>query len=186
MKLNKSQRSNLLLLAVIALLIFSPIGGKVKEFTARLMSTAPSIINIDNRVVMTNYNWKLKGLNAEDYNFEEARGKVVFVNYWATWCPPCRAEMPDIQALYVDYKDKVEFVFITNEKAITVTEFLDKYDYTLPSYNQLNNGPSQFKVSSIPTTYLLNKRGEIVVYKVGPADWDGKKVRTLLDSLLLE
>ena len=158
----------------------------MKEFAARLMSTAPSIENIDNRVVVSNYDWNLKGLNTEDYNFEEAKGKVVFINYWATWCPPCRAEMPDIQALYDDYKDKVEFVFITNEKAVTVTKFLDKKDYNLPSYNQLSNGPSQFKVSSIPATYLLSKSGEIVVHKVGPADWDGKKVRALLDSLLLE
>jgi thiol-disulfide isomerase/thioredoxin len=186
MKLNKSQRSNLLLLAIIALLIFTPIGGKVKEIVARIMSTAPSIENIDNRVVVTDYDWKLKGLNVKNYNFEEARGKVAFVNYWATWCPPCRAEMPDIQALYDDYKDKVEFIFITNEKGDVVTKFLNKKDYNLPSYNQLSNGPSQFNVSSIPATYLLNKSGEIVVHKIGPADWDGKKVRALLDSLLLE
>ncbi len=170
----------------MATIFFTPLGGKVKEFVARLMSTSPSIENVENRVVVTDYNWRLKGLNIKDYNFEEARGKVVFLNYWATWCPPCRAEIPDIQALYNDYKDKVEFVFITNEKETIVTDFFQKNKYNLPSYNQLNTGPIQFKVSSIPTTYIINKKGEIVVHKIGPADWDGKTVRKLLESLLAE
>ncbi|PHR70308.1 MAG: thiol-disulfide oxidoreductase [Lutibacter sp.] len=145
---------------------------------------SPSIENEDNRITISDYKWNLKGINTADYNFENANGKVVFVNFWATWCPPCRAEMPSIQKLYNDYKDKIEFIFISNEKSGTVDNFLSKNNYTLPSYNQLNASPQEFSVSSIPATYLLNKKGEIVIHSVGASDWNSDKIRKLLDELI--
>lgn len=184
MKITKSQRSNIIFLIVLALLFFSPLGSIVKEYSARLLSFAPSIENKESRVEVKSYNWKLKGINTNDFNFENAKGKVVVLNFWATWCPPCRAEMPSLQNLYDVYKDDVVFLFLTNEESSKVLSFLDKNNYNLPSFNQYTQTPSEFPVSSIPATYIIDKNGSIVVDKVGPADWDSKTVKVLLDELL--
>ncbi|AOW19703.1 TlpA family protein disulfide reductase [Urechidicola croceus] len=186
MTLNKSQRSNLLLFGLLVILFFTPLGGIIKERVTRLLSFSPSVENIEDRVVVNNFDWKLKGLNTKNYDFNESKGKVVLVNFWATWCPSCRAEKPSIQKLYIDYSGKVDFIFITNEDSQTIKKYLDKYNYNLPIYNQMSNGPSEFNVSSIPATYLLNKKGEIIVHKVGAADWNSEKFRKLLDELIVE
>ena len=186
MKFSKSQRSNLIFFGIFAIIFFTPIRGYIQEFTAKVLAASPSTIDEEDRVVVTDFNWSLKGINTVDYNFVNARDKVVFINFWATWCPPCRAEMPAIQNLFDLYKDKVEFIFVTNEDHNIVNKFLNEKKYTLPSYNQYNNTPKEFSVSSIPATYIINTKGEIVVHKVGPADWDSKKTKKLLDEFLLE
>jgi thiol-disulfide isomerase/thioredoxin len=184
MKITKSQRSNIIFLIVLALLFFSPLGGLVKEYSARLLAFAPSVENKSSRATLNNYNWKLKGLNTTDFNFENAREKVVVLNFWATWCPPCRAEMPSLQNLYNDYKEDVVFLFLTNEESEKVIRFLEKNKYNLPSFNQYTQTPAAFPVSSIPATYIIDRNGSIVIDKVGPADWNSKTVRVLLDELL--
>lgn len=188
MKLNKSQRSNLIFFGIIAIIFFTPLRGILQVYAskAKMMILSPSEESVENRVVVASYDWNLKGINTTDVKINTSNGKVVFVNFWATWCPPCRAEMPSIQNLYVDYKDKIEFVFVTSEKPKVVIDFLDKNEYSLPSYNRYNQGPSEFKVSSIPATYVLNKKGEIVVHEVGAVNWNSKKFRSLLDELLSE
>lgn len=185
MKLNKSQRSNLIFLIVIAIIFFTPLRGvlQVAVSKAKMFIFPPSID--DDGAVLANYDWNLKGINTTDYDFESSKGKVVFVNFWATWCPPCRAEMPSIQKLYNDYGDKVEFVFHTNElDSDKVNSFLDKNNYNLPSFNSYNNQPKEFKVSTIPATFIIDKNGMIVIHEVGAVDWNSDKFRKLLDELL--
>lgn len=184
MKISKSQRSNIIFIIILVVLFFTPLGGKIKEVATRILSFAPSVENIENRVELANYNWNLKGINTENFRFIDAEGKVVIVNFWATWCPPCRAEMPSLQKLYNDYKDDVVFVFLTNEDASVVKGYLDKNNYSLPSYNQYTATPKEFNVSSIPRTFVIDKNGFIVIDKTGAADWDSSVMRNLLDELL--
>ena len=148
----------------------------------RQIAFSPSIEtkSIEN---INTYNWQLNGLNTESINFNELKNKVVFVNFWATWCPPCRAEMPMIQDLYNDYKDKIAFVFVTNENWETV----EKFYYNLPSYNSVSAPPAKFtETNSIPASYLIDKEGNILISKTGAANWNSDKVRNLLDDLLLK
>ena len=105
---------------------------------------------------------------------------------WATWCPPCVAEMPSLQDLYNDYKDQVVFVFVTSEGAEKVTPFMEKNNYNLPIYNMMSKEPDLLSTQSIPTTYLINKKGEIVIKKTGAANWNSTKVRNQLDELIKE
>lgn len=186
MKFSKSQRSNLILFLVIVVILFTPIGGIVKELASKVRAKITTIETEENLITLDNYNWSLKGINTDNIDFNSVKGKVVFVNFWATWCAPCRAEMPSIQELYNDYKDKVAFVFVTNEESGVVNSFLNKKEFTLPSYKKRSMVPKEFKVSSIPATYILNKKGEIVIHKVGPVDWNSRNVRELLDELISE
>jgi len=151
----------------------------------RQIAFAPSVKDVENTETLDTYNWKLNGVNTKSVNFNEYEGEVIFVNFWATWCPPCRAEMPMIQDLYNDYNDKVSFVFVTNENLATVKTFFDDKGYDLPVYNSLSAPPQKFReTNSIPASYLIDREGNILISKVGAADWNSKKVRGLLDELI--
>jgi len=178
--LNKKMLSNVLFVLAIAVLLYPP----SREWVMRQIAFSPSVDEVSESVKLTDYNWNLRGLNVENQNFNEFEGNVIFVNFWATWCPPCRAEMPMIQKLYDDYKDKVTFVFVTNENWETVNSFFEKNGYDLPVYNSVGNPPSNFtETNTIPATYIIDMKGHILVSKVGSANWNSSKIRNLLDDL---
>ncbi len=172
--------SNILFIIALALVIYP----KSRAWIMRQIAFSPSIEKVENRAKLTDYNWQLKGLNTPDLDFNEAKNKVIIINFWATWCPPCIAEMPSLQDLYNDYKGKVQFMFVTNEELGKVKEFLLKNDYNLPVYNMLSREPNLLTTQSIPATYLISKNGEIVISKIGAANWNSSKVREQLDELL--
>ena len=175
--------SNALFIIAFGLILYPP----TREWGMRQIAFSPSVNSSNNIEKLDSYKWALNGLNTEDFNFEEAKGKVVFVNFWATWCPPCRAEMPMIQELYNDYKDVVTFVFVTNENWTTVEGFYNKYSYNLPAYNSVSAPPQKLsETNSIPASYLIDKNGDILISKVGAADWNSKKIRNLLDKMIKE
>jgi len=179
----KKSLSNFLFIVVIGLMLYPP----SREWIMRQTAFSPSVKNGDNIEVLDTYTWKLKGLNSTDINFNDLEGKVVFVNFWATWCPPCRAELPMIQKLYNDYKDNVAFVFVTSENWEIVDKFFKDKGYELPVYNSTSTPPNSFtKTNSIPVTYLIDKSGNILISKTGAADWNSKKVRSLLDDLIIK
>lgn len=178
----KKNYSNILFLLIIGLLLYTP----TRVYFIRLISLTPSVVTEEKREVLSDYNWKLKGLNTKTIDFNSLKNKVVFVNFWATWCPPCVAEMPSIQKLYNDYKDKVEFVFISNEDWLTINEFYKEKNYNLPTYNILSKVPNRLVSNSIPATFIIDKNGAIVINKKGPADWNSNKIRKLLDELIAQ
>ena len=180
MKFNRKTISNIVFVVIIGLLLYPP----TKVYFIRLVSFSPSTITEEQREELVDYNWKLKGLNTTNIDFNETKDKVVFVNFWATWCPPCIAEMPSIQKLYNDYKDKVEFIFVSNEDWTTIEAFYKNKGYDLPTYNILSKVPDQLVSNSIPATFIMDKNGTIVVDKKGPADWNSDKIRKLLDELI--
>ena len=180
MKFTKKTISNIVFLIIIGLLLYPP----TKVYFIRLISFSPSVITEDKQEKLATYNWNLKGLNTIDLDFNKTQNKVVFVNFWATWCPPCIAEIPSIQKLFDDYKDKVTFVFVSNESWNVINDFYLKNNYNLPTYNTLTQTPKQLKSNSIPVTFIIDKKGNIVTDKKGAADWNSTKVRKLLDELI--
>lgn len=131
-------------------------------------------------------NWQLSDINGNTLNFSNFKGKVVFLNFWATWCGPCLGEMPEIQKLYDMYKNNpnIEFVLVTNENTSVISQFIDRKKYTFPVYTALTNPPNKFSTNSIPTTFLINKNGEILIHKVGAANWSGKKMVETINNAL--
>jgi thiol-disulfide isomerase/thioredoxin len=173
--------SNIIFVIVVLLMLYPP----SREWFMRQIAFSPSVNKVEEAEKLTSYNWELKGLNTEDISFIKLKNKIVFVNFWATWCPPCRAELPMIQELYNDYKDKVAFVFVTDESWQTVQTFFNKNNYNLPTYNSVSLPPQTFlETNSIPASYLIDADGNILISKTGAADWNSDKVRELLDNLL--
>ncbi|WP_226294267.1 TlpA family protein disulfide reductase [Aquimarina algicola] len=153
-------------------------------FLTRIFSFSPGVVEVDDRTQVKSYDWKLHGVNTESINFNEAKNKVILVNYWATWCPPCIAEMPSLQELYNDYKDDVVFLFVTTDDDPELNKFMKNKNYNYPIYRSLSEAPKPFDGTSLPTTYLIDKNGTIVIDKIGAADWNSNKVRKTIDDLL--
>lgn len=127
-------------------------------------------------------NWELRKRDGSIVHFKDLRGKPIFINFWATWCPPCVAEMPSIQKLYDKYKGKVNFILVSNESGEKVRAFLDKHDYDFPIYYTLEQTPQVFSSSSIPATFIINTNGNLVLKHFGVADWDSDNVHEIFDK----
>jgi len=171
-------------LVVIIILFFIPqTSMPIRSFVSRITAFSPSEIDEEKQEVLTDYNWELVAENTS-VNLKQSKGKVVLVNLWATWCPPCVAEMPSLQKLYDAYGDQVDFYFVTAEERLVVTKFMKKKGYTFPVYLQRFNAPAQLQEQSLPTTFLIGKDGKIVIRKTGAADWDSKSTREIVEQLL--
>lgn len=179
MKLIKKHWSNIVFVVAI-ILVLNP---TTKEWLIKTVAFSPSVDT--EKIVLENYRWQLEGLDGEKLDFSDLKGKVVFVNFWATWCPPCRAEMPAIQNLVDKYKDDIAFVFVTQESKEVVLPFMKKYKYDLPVYRSLTEVPNKLNTTnSIPSTYVISKKGEIIINETGAVNWDSKATFKIIENLL--
>ncbi|GEQ86718.1 hypothetical protein ULMS_22260 [Patiriisocius marinistellae] len=182
MKFFKKHWGNLLFLIVLGLLIIPQTRMPIQVFAQRIISFSPSEISEDERVSVEKYDWELETNNGIIKNLSESKGNVALINLWATWCPPCVAEMPSMQRLYNDYGDRVDFYFISAEKPAKIKKFMKDKGYTFPVFIQTQKAPEVFSSQALPTTYVVSKKGEILIEKVGAASWNSKKVRALLTT----
>ena len=133
MKFIRKNLSNILLV-LFALFLFSPYGLPVRAFLIKGVSKVTTLvfdleIDEEDRVSLGQYNWQLVSHRGEAVSFSDMQGKVVLVNFWATWCPPCIAEMPGMQDLFEAYGDRVEFLFVARDDPERVEGFISKNQY---------------------------------------------------------
>jgi len=146
----------------------------------------PGISRPDKQVQLKDqdFNWILQDDQGNPVNMDTFRGKVVFLNFWATWCPPCVAELPEIQNAYEKHGDKVSFMLVTTQEPEVVQTFLDKYGYELPVYYQGTPAPGVFESRSIPTTFIISRDGKIVTKKSGAVNWDSRATDKIFNELI--
>ncbi|SKC83108.1 TlpA family protein disulfide reductase [Ohtaekwangia koreensis] len=133
------------------------------------------------------YNFSITDLENKKVDFNQFKGKTVFLNLWATWCGPCRVEMPSIQKLYNEVNhDDIVFVMLSLDRAEDkekVVKFVNDKQHTFPVYVPAGYLPEQLNVSSIPTTFIISPEGKIVSKKVGTANYDTEEFKTFLEKL---
>jgi len=176
-----------LLFYLLILSVLLPFSRKyVATGMNKLIMHRPAIIKEASQVslVDVDYDWNLVDVNGAPVSFREFKDEVIFLSIWATWCPPCRAEMPNIQNLFEQYGDRVSFVLASQEALETILSFMEDHEYTMPVYRLVQNPPSKLSTSSIPTTFLITTGGKISVKKTGAARWDGKFFTAYLDQML--
>ncbi len=117
------------------------------------------------------YNWTLKTLDGQEVKLEQFRGKVIFLNLWATWCGPCMMEMSSLQKLYDRMKDKVVFIFASDENLEMAKQFIDQKGFDMPVYIYESGPPSAYNTFGIPTTFIISADGQVVYEHIGAADW---------------
>ena len=120
-------------------------------------------------------NFKLQTLNGETVQLSDYKGKRVIVNFWATWCPPCRAEIPDFQKLYE--KKDVEILAVnlteTEESTEGVEGFVKEFEMTFPVVMDVNSDVSNtYQVSAYPTSYMIDSNGRIQFVAMGALNYD--------------
>ncbi|MFK2820754.1 TlpA disulfide reductase family protein [Flavobacteriaceae sp. LMIT009] len=185
MKLRKPKASNIIFFVVIALLIIPQTRKPIQVALNKVIAVfGPLIIDEGKRSVFEYSSWRLEGLNGEQINFKDLEGEVVLLNFWATWCPPCIAELPHIQELSKEYGNRIKIVLVSGESLNKVSSYFDKKGYDLNSYHPLESYPKGLNISSIPRTFLIDEQGKIVIDKTGAANWNSNKVRKLIDDLL--
>lgn len=178
--------SDVIFILLLIALAFPTTRMAVVSTIQRIALFSPSAKSPESRTTISAnaYQWEMTGPSRKQVQLADYKGKVILLNFWATWCPPCVAEMPSIQNLYEDYGDKVVFLLVSNEKPEVINSFKKKKGYTMPVYHSRMASPEEFKTTTIPTTFILSKEGEIVLEKTGAARWSSKKVRSLLDELI--
>jgi len=125
-------------------------------------------------------------LNGSVSSLNEFEGKAVFLNIWATWCPPCIAEMPSIQALYNDVKENpnVAFVLVSMDEDFEKAKaFMEQREYDLPIYHYRTKAPGTYQSTVIPTTYVISADGKLAMEKRGLAKYDTDEFKDFLISL---
>nr|WP_262905391.1 TlpA disulfide reductase family protein [Hymenobacter nitidus] len=131
------------------------------------------------------HNVALRTLDGKALSLSELKGKVVFVNLWASWCPPCVAEMPGIHALYQKMDPaKVAFVMISlDENPARAQALLRRRSYTFPVYFPTAALPAPFNSNSIPSTVILSPDGQVAARHNGMADYDTPEFKAALEKL---
>lgn len=121
---------------------------------------------------------------SETVNLESFKGKKVLVNLWATWCGPCRAEIPSIQQLVAKTNpDKVAIVMLSlDDDFETAKDFASKTKMNLPVYFPAGQLPILFTVEAIPTTFIFNEKGELIHRQVGADNYDSPAYIEMLNK----
>ncbi|MGA2435556.1 MAG: TlpA disulfide reductase family protein [Bryobacteraceae bacterium] len=113
-------------------------------------------------------NFSLETLDGEPVSLDQTRGKVVVLDFWATWCPPCRAELPSIEKLRAEFADRVQFYGVNEEDSGSVKDFIRKKHYELPI---LMDGKRQvhrqYGISAFPTLLIIDRQGVIRQHFIG-------------------
>ncbi|MBI2468114.1 MAG: TlpA family protein disulfide reductase [Candidatus Rokubacteria bacterium] len=115
------------------------------------------------------------------------RGKVVFLNFWATWCPPCLVEMPAMERLHGRLRDKGFVVLAISLDADegAVPPFLKEHGFTFPvGLDSRQRVAALYGVLALPSTFLLDRKGRVVAQALGPREWDGPAALAVIDTLL--
>jgi peroxiredoxin len=145
-----------------------------------------AVVKVDEELKAPSFT--LKALNGKEVKLEDYRGKIVFLNFWATWCPPCRQEMPSMEKLFNKFKDR-DFTMLAvdlREGTKKVKAFKEKFNLSFPILLDSDGRVGlMYGVRSIPTTYLIDRKGNVIGGALGARDWASKEAFELFDHLLL-
>ena len=128
---------------------------------------------------------RVRSLDSIEHTIGDFHGKKLFINIWATWCGPCRAELPHLQSLYDSLRSDttIAFLFISDEPDTTVRSFISRSTYVLPIYVCDKSKPEILDTGVYPSTFISNERGEIVYITTRSAQWSHRSVIDFLRKL---
>ncbi len=129
----------------------------------------------------------LKDLDKREVSLASLKGKVVLINFWATWCPPCKAEMPSLNRLYSEYKNRgvVVLAISMDRKEQEVIEYVKRNTFSFKVLlDRKMNTTRDYGVFSLPTSFLIDRNGVIIKRYLGEERWNSPSVKNDLQKLL--
>jgi thiol-disulfide isomerase/thioredoxin len=184
----KKRGFSILFYALIAVLIFSPDAKSwlLQQVVSTGLIKAKIKTNPDKNLQQAGA-FSFTDANGKTASTADLRGKVVFINFWASWCPPCRAEMPSLEKLHQKLKDDDRFFFLfinEDEDKDKAVQYLEKNHFTMPLFYTSGTVPPEIYTGNLPTTIVLNKEGNIVLKHKGMAGYDSEQFIGQLKELL--
>ncbi len=129
-------------------------------------------------------------VSGKTLSLKELRGSVVFINFWATWCPPCKEEMPSVQSIYSRFKDDKGFRMVTilyRDEYDKAVAYMKQNNFELPVWlDKREKTAKAYGVTGVPETYIVSKKGILKEKVIGPADWSSTEAVSLISNLLRE
>ena len=126
--------------------------------------------------------------DGKSFTLSDYKGRVVFLNFWATWCPPCREEMPGMERLYQRYRESglvVLALSVDAEGAPAVIPFLKEHSFSFPiGLDRKMTVAGRYGVRALPSTFLIERKGNLAGMALGPRRWDEKSAHALIEALL--
>lgn len=130
--------------------------------------------------------FRLVNIEGEDFDVNSLSEEFIFVNYWATWCKPCIAEMPSIESLKADMEGQsIAFLIISDESLKKIQGYLTDKEYSMTFLKKVLI-ENEKKMASFPQTYLINQKGEILFEKTGSAEWNSDQMKEKIRGVMLE
>lgn len=183
--------SKLILGAILIIVIAVP---AVRDSASSLLQSAVMHSGVvdassatDSKTEQFDFDFQLRDLKGNAVDFKTFKGKVVFLNLWATWCGPCRSEMPSIQKLYNESdQSKIAFVILSldeNRLEGRVKKYIEEKQFSFPVYLPAGRLTSQLSVDVIPTTFVIDKTGAIAVKEVGMKNYNTAKFKKFVEEL---
>ena len=184
-KISKELRDWIIILIVIGVLRFT--GWHVPVISLFQRALVATNLVQPNRVeeeINASFNLVLEDSENNRIPLSEFKGQVIFMNFWATWCPPCLAEMPGIHQLYLELKDEVVFVMISKDRDFEkAKKWIRSKDYEFPVYFIRSPIPQVYQSDVIPATYVISRDEKVKVQNFGLASYDTEKFKSFLRSL---
>jgi thiol-disulfide isomerase/thioredoxin len=176
---------------LIATMLILMLGASLGVLQAELPS--PELSHELNRLEppVTAPGFSLTDMDGEQHTLDDYRGKVIMLNLWATWCPPCRREIPSMESIFQDLGDKGFVVLAVNQFETPDHVFaymgqLSVYPTFPILFDQDSKVAELYGVKGLPTTLLINRQGQVAYRAIGGRDFDHPRVRAIVNQLLTE
>lgn len=151
---------------------------------AQVEKSEPESLKEVNKNPEASFDLQLRDPEGNIVPLSQFKGKVIFMNFWATWCPPCVAEMPAINKLHEEMGDEVAFVMLSMDQNFDkAVSFKERKDYGLPVYELAGQLPAMYRSSALPTTYVIDADGKLALTHKGMADYNTDEFKNFLNSL---
>jgi thiol-disulfide isomerase/thioredoxin len=187
--LKEIAKTGLSLLIILVVLKYTGLIGSLSHITqSAVMQTGLLDASMEaSEADPFDYDFTIKDLHGNKFTFDKYKGKVVFLNLWATWCGPCRAEMAGIQKLYSNMGgDSVSFVMLSLDKdrdKEKIVKYIKDKEFTFPVFLPSGYLSEQLNVPSIPTTFVIGKNGKIAAKEIGTTNFNTPKFKKFLQKL---
>ena len=188
MKLSRKNKSDLIFWVgfglILAFLYLTPWGRSTRTWIGGLFLSSPIMEKYDTKDNFLSTDWNLQHINKDKIWLSDT-DKPIFINIWATWCGPCRTELPSINSLHEKYKNDIKFILVSpNESIEILKEFAQNNNYKLPIYTAKTETPYQLQTNSYPTTIIIDKNKMITHKMKGAHDWNTEEVYAILNELI--
>ncbi|MBC7653125.1 MAG: TlpA family protein disulfide reductase [Oligoflexus sp.] len=181
--------TGLMILFIITMLIVPGVKSSVIQGLMNIGLFQPDISDNQENKTLVDNSVAFKGQDGETISLNDLKSKVVFINFWATWCPPCIAEMPAINKMKQHFKDDNNVVILmvdADNNLKKSVQFMKRKKYDLSVFLPATSIPENMFQSSLPTTLVIDKKGQIVFKHEGAADYKNQKFIDFMDKLRKE